>query len=197
MSIHPAHVMASSALPPAFPPVRIEGELYWDGGIYSNTPIEAVFDDHPRKSSVVFAVQLWHSSGPEPSSIFHSLSRHKDIQYASRSRSHIARQEQIHRLRHVIRELVNYLPEPERKHPEIEKLAAYGCGTVMHIVQLKAPRLKGEDFMKDINFTATGIETRWAAGAADMHRTLDAMPWQVPADPAVGVVVHDIHAEIH
>ncbi len=33
------------ALPPAFPAVRIDGELYWDGGILSNTPVELVFDD--------------------------------------------------------------------------------------------------------------------------------------------------------
>src|ERR1700730_3424779 len=39
------HVMASGALPPAFPAVRIDGELYWDGGILSNTPVDAVFDD--------------------------------------------------------------------------------------------------------------------------------------------------------
>ena len=26
------HIMASGALPPAFPAVRIDGELYWDGG---------------------------------------------------------------------------------------------------------------------------------------------------------------------
>jgi NTE family protein len=31
------HIMASGALPPAFPAVRVNGELYWDGGILSNT----------------------------------------------------------------------------------------------------------------------------------------------------------------
>jgi NTE family protein len=66
MTIGVDHVLASSALPPAFPAVRIDGEPYWDGGIYSNTPIEAVFDDYPRRSSVVFAVQLWHAGGPDP-----------------------------------------------------------------------------------------------------------------------------------
>ena len=49
--------MASGALPPAFPAVRIDGDPYWDGGIYSNTPIEAVLDDKPRRDSVIFAVQ--------------------------------------------------------------------------------------------------------------------------------------------
>jgi NTE family protein len=52
------HIMASSALPPAFPAIRIYGELYWDGGILSNTPTEAVFDDDPRRDSLIFAVHL-------------------------------------------------------------------------------------------------------------------------------------------
>ena len=51
------HIIASGALPPAFPAIRIDGELYWDGGILSNTPTEAVFDDNPRKDSLIFAVQ--------------------------------------------------------------------------------------------------------------------------------------------
>src|SRR5215471_11629353 len=54
------HVMASGALPPAFPAIRIDGEPYWDGGIYSNTPIEAVLDDKPRRDSLIFAVHVWH-----------------------------------------------------------------------------------------------------------------------------------------
>ena len=45
-------------LPPAFPAIRIDEDLYWDGGILSNTPVEAVFDDNPRRNSVVFAVHL-------------------------------------------------------------------------------------------------------------------------------------------
>ena len=40
--IRPEHVMASAALPPAFPAVEIEGEFYWDGGLVSNTPLDWV-----------------------------------------------------------------------------------------------------------------------------------------------------------
>jgi predicted acylesterase/phospholipase RssA len=47
------HIMASGALPPAFPAVRIDGELYWNGGILSNTPTEAIFDDDPRRNSLI------------------------------------------------------------------------------------------------------------------------------------------------
>src|SRR5262249_18208998 len=147
------HVMASGALPPAFPAVRIDGELYWDGGILSNTPVEAVFDDNPRKSGLVFAVHVWSPNGPEPDSISSVTSRQKDLQYASRAASHIARQKQIHKLRHIIRELADRLPDDARKLSEVKALAAYGCLTRMHVVRLLAPPLQGEDHAKDIDFS--------------------------------------------
>ncbi|MGC1747689.1 MAG: patatin-like phospholipase family protein, partial [Pseudolabrys sp.] len=78
------HIMASGALPPAFPGVRIDDELYWDGGILSNTPTEVIFDDNPRKNSLIFAVHLWNPMGDEPRTIWEVLNRQKDIQYSSR-----------------------------------------------------------------------------------------------------------------
>ena len=44
----PRHVMASGALPPGFPPVEIDGEFYWDGGLVSNTPLQYVLDEPGR-----------------------------------------------------------------------------------------------------------------------------------------------------
>lgn len=184
------HVMASGALPPAFPAIRIEGKPYWDGGVYSNTPIEAVFDDTPRRDSVIFAVNVWQSIGAEPESIWQVMSRLKEIQYASRADSHIDRQKQIHRLRHVIRELARRLPREELERPEVRELASWGCGTVMHVVRLLAPRLEGEDHMKDIDFTPAGISARWQAGYADLRRMIERRPWEAGIDPIEGVVVH-------
>lgn len=108
------HVMASGALPPAFPAVMIDGEPYWDGGIYSNTPIEVVMDDNPRRDSVIFAAQLWQQEDTDPQTILDVMARLKDIQYASRAASHTARQRQIHHLRHVVRELGRRLPDGVR-----------------------------------------------------------------------------------
>jgi NTE family protein len=184
------HVMASGALPPAFPAVRIEGQAYWDGALYSNTPIEAVLDDKPRRDSLIFAVNVWHQSGPEPESIWQVMSRQKDIQYASRAGSHIARQKQIHRLRHVIRDLARQLPAAKQADPRIKALAGWGCSTTMHISHLLAPRLDGEDHTKDIDFTAAGIRARRDAGHADASRMVQRAPWQAPVDPIEGVVEH-------
>jgi NTE family protein len=185
------HVLASGALPPAFPAIRIDGDPYWDGGIYSNTPIETVFDDYPRRDSVVFTVQMWQASGPEPESVWQVLNRQKDIQYASRADSHIMRQEHIHQLRHIVRELVRRMPEEQRDTPEVNEMASYGCGTLMHIVRLNAPRLDHEDHLRDIDFTSAGIRARWQAGYADTMRTVERRPWEKRIDPMMGVAVHD------
>jgi NTE family protein len=183
--------MASGALPPAFPAVRIDGDLYWDGGILSNTPVEAVFDDNPRRNSVIFAVHIWNPEGPEPDTIWQVLHRQKDIQYSSRAASHIARQKQIHRLRHVIAELLRRLPEAERQSEEVKHLAGYGCLTRMHVVRLLAPPLDGEDHTKDIDFSPKGIRKRWESGYADTTRVLEMAPWSGTFDPVEGFILHE------
>jgi NTE family protein len=186
-----AHVMASGALPPAFPAIAVGGEPFWDGGIYSNTPIERVFDDHPRRDSVIFAVNVWHPRGPEPQSILDVLGRQKNIQYASRADSHIGRQKQIHRMRHMIRLLQKHLPPELLADAEIGDVTSHGCGTTMHIVRLLAPELDGDDYTKDIDFSAGGIEARCVAGYADTKKMLAAAPWQKAiADPMEGVHIH-------
>jgi NTE family protein len=185
------HVMASGALPPAFPAVDVDGELYWDGGIYSNTPIEAVLDDRPRRSSLIFAVQLWNPQGQAPQSIWEVMGRQKDIQYASRADSHIARQQQIHRLRHVISELLQEVPAARRASPEVQELAGWGCKTTMHVVRLLAPRLAAEDHTKDIDFTPAGIRARREAGLIDAREVIAQAPWQQPVPEHEGVLVYD------
>ena len=184
------HVMASGALPPAFGAVRIDGEPYWDGGIYSNTPIEAVLDDKPRRDSLIFAVNVWHQKAAEPSSIWEVMSRQKDIQFASRADSHIARQKQIHHLRHIIRELTKEVPAAKKDDAKVKELASWGCGTQMHVAHLLAPRLDSEDHTKDIDFTPGGIRARREAGHADTMRMIERAPWQAPADPIEGVIEH-------
>jgi NTE family protein len=188
------HVMASGALPPAFPAVRIDGELYWDGGILSNTPVEAVFDDKPRRSGVVFAVHMWAPAGPEPDSIWSVLSRQKDLQYSSRAITHIARQKQIHKLRHVIAMLADKLPAEVRATNEARELAAYGCPTQMHVIRLLSPPLTGEDHSKDIDFSPRGIRARWEAGYAHTARVLAQAPWTACVDPMDGIILHEAEA---
>ena len=185
------HILASGALPPAFPAVRIDGELYWDGGILSNTPAEVVFDDNPRKDALIFAVHLWNPLGAEPTTMAQVLSRHKDVQYSSRVATHIVRQQQTHRLRHIINQLAARLPESERNDPAVRELTSYGCQTRMHVIRLLAPQLDRESHTKDIDFSPSGIRTRWQAGYAHTKAVLARKPWIGEFDPLSGVILHE------
>jgi len=189
------HVMTSGALPPAFPAVMIKGEPYWDGGIYSNTPIEVVMDDTPRKNSVIFTAQLWQKEDHEPNSIEQVMARLKDIQFSSRAESHTARQEQIHHLRHVIRELGLLLPDNILSKSTAKELLSWGCGTVMHVIPLLTPSLAGEDHSKDLDFTPVGIEARWTAGLELTRQRIKAAEWKQVADPVAGIIVHSQSSE--
>ena len=60
------HVMASAALPPGFPPIQIEGEYYWDGGLVSNTPLVHVLDTGLTRDTLVFQVDLFSARGDVP-----------------------------------------------------------------------------------------------------------------------------------
>ncbi len=190
MDIDLRHIMASGALPPAFPPVRIDGELYWDGGILSNTPVEVVFDDNPRRDSLVFAVHIWNPHGPEPRSIWEVMNRQKDLQYSSRSNTHIARQRQLHRLRHIIAELGAIVPQ-EAMDKAVKEMKSYGCTTTMHVVRLLAPALEYEDHAKDIDFSPDGIRQRREAGYRHTMETLEMSPWRGEFDPLEGFVLHE------
>ena len=147
-----------------------------------------VLDDKPRKDTLIFAANVWHATGPEPETIWQVLGRQKDIQYASRAASHVSRQQQIHRMRHIIRELAEHIPEERRKDPEVARMLDYGCATVMHLLPLHAPRLEGEDHTKDIDFTAAGIDARRKAGYADTRRALEQKPWAHCADTQDGII---------
>ncbi len=80
-------------------------------------------------------------------------------------------------MRHVIRDLAAHIPAARRDDPEVRKLLAYGCATVMHVVPLLAPRVEGEDHTKDIDFTPVGIRTRWQAGYTDTSVMLEQACW--------------------
>ena len=186
-----ATIMASGALPPAFPAVMVDGGAYWDGGVFSNTPFEVVMNQHPRRDSLIFAAHLWHPEGAAPNSVWEAIARSKEIQYASRVDSFIEAERQLHRLRHIIHQLASKLPPDAQNDPDCGDMLASGCATTMHLCRLHAPRLAGEDALKDIDFSAQGIEQRRRAGYADTVGMLQRQPWTLPHDPLEGVVVHD------
>ena len=155
--------------------MRIDGELYWDGGILSNTPVEVVFDDNPRRNGWSSRCTSGIRMAPEPETMWEVMNRQKDVQYSSRARGHIKRQQPAppHAPCHR-RTRQAWLPDgASARQPRSTRWRAYGCLTRMHVVRLLAPALDYEDHTKDIDFSPAGIRRRWEAGYADTMKTLE------------------------
>lgn len=84
--INAEHIMASGALPPGFPPVEIDGDWYWDGGVASNAPIQHVLDESTINDKNIFQIDLFPAEGPFPRNLLDAETRAQDIRYPSRVR---------------------------------------------------------------------------------------------------------------
>ncbi|MGQ0656785.1 MAG: patatin-like phospholipase family protein [Chromatiales bacterium] len=197
--IGPEHIMASGALPPGFPAVRIDGELYWDGGVYSNTPLDVVLDDDARVDTLCFMVDLWNPRGREPCSISEVLTRSKDILYASRSRSHVESYCDVHNLRRAFQVAYKKLPLALKNDPEVSalehRLRDLDHPNTTHVVRLVYPAREWELDSKDFNFSWTAIEERWEQGYRDAARALKLSAWLKPTPRHTRVVLHELSAE--
>jgi NTE family protein len=197
MSIQPEHVMASGALPPGFPAVEIDGEHYWDGGLVSNTPLQYVIEYVPRRSRLIFQVDLFHARGRLPADLEEVAERDKDIRYSSRTRAATDMLRHMHDVRHNINNLWEQLPEHLRQTAEAKFLYNFGCVTTMDIVQLIYRPTDIQGHSKDYEFSRATMEARWAQGVADAQATLAASPWLAPMPPDIGARTFDVLKDRH
>ena len=167
----------------------------WDGGIYSNTPIETVFDDFQRRE-----IRRVHGSdvagrragagiglaGPQ-SAKGHSIREPRRRPYRP-SGAHPPASSYRTRTR-----------QPDAggstRHAESQ-----GDGQAMAATRpcTSSGSTRPGSIMKIICATsisrAPEIHARWQAGYADTMRTLNRRPWEVNFDPVFGVAVHNSDA---
>ena len=196
ITIRPEHIMASGALPPAFPPVEIDGEQYWDGGLFSNTPVQYMVDYSPRRSRLIFQVDLFPAHGSLPNNLDEVNEREKDVRYSSRTRLTTNMLREKHDVRHAINELHKLLPPDIANTEQAKRLYEYGCVTEMDIVQLIYRPIEPQGALKDFQFSRSTMEERWQQGLTDARTTLHASPWLAPMPKELGVRVFDVIHEI-
>ena len=171
-TIGPAHVMASGALPPGFPPIEIEGEFYWDGGLVSNTPLQWVLESEPRRDTLAFQVDLWSARGALPRTMPEVMTRQKEIQYSSRTRNSSDRFKHTQKTRYALASLLHKLPVELRDSPELALLQAHIQPKVYNLVQLIYRTKQYEGDSKDYEFSRLSMEDHWRAGYYDTVHAL-------------------------
>jgi NTE family protein len=197
MTIGPEQVMASGALPPGFPPIEIDGQQYWDGGLFSNTPLQYMADYYPRRSMLIFQVDLFPAHARHrPTNLDEVNEREKDIRYSSRTRLTTNTLRERHDVRHAINELHKLLPPGLASTEQAKRLYEHGCVTTMDIVQLIYRANEPQGSLKDFEFSRPTMEERWQQGLSDARSTLHASPWLAPMPSDLGVRVFDVMHEI-
>lgn len=190
--IQPKHIMASGALPPAFSPVEIDGEHYWDGGVVSNTPLQWVLDNTPRRDTLAFQVDLWNARGELPGNIAQVETRRKEIQYSSRTRAGTDYFKYAQRMRNAVASLLDKLPEELKESEEAKLLRANAERKIYNIIHLIYHARNYEGHAKDYEFSRASMEAHWRAGYHDTRRTLRHLgAYGLPANDG-GVVTFDL-----
>jgi NTE family protein len=187
------HIMASGALPPGFPPVVIDGQSYWDGGLVSNTPLQYVIDEaHSEKNLCIFQVDLFPARGAIPKTILEASEREKEIRFSSRTRFNTTAAQNTQRLNKAAQRLTAKLPESLRDDPDAKILVENNCGTTVTVMHLINRPTELDSQSKDYEFSRLSVEEHWEAGRKDVEHSLAHPDWRNRKTPHHGMKTFDL-----
>lgn len=190
--ILPEHIMASGALPPGFPAIEIEGELYWDGGLVSNTPLSYVLSNLAGAATLIFQVDLFSAGGIEPRSLSDVQERQKEIQFSSRTRFNTDVFRVFQDLRRRVDALLDSLPPELAATPEALALADCRKSARVNIMHLIYRRELFDREFKDYEFSRNTMIDHWKAGGDTARRTLRHADWFTPPTEEAGMRTNDV-----
>lgn len=195
--IGPEHIMASGALPPGFPAVKIDGKLYWDGGISSNSPSSYVLSNRCPKDLLCFVVHLFDSFGLYPTTLDEIHKRKKDIEFSSKVSKLLQLYKEIHSLKNSIHMLSKLIPDDQKLSPELQACISKGRETTVSLVRFLYEEDETELSSKDYELSTKSIKERIAHGYRAGIKALKLSPWLEPVPQSEGIVIHDMSANKH
>lgn len=165
------HVMASGALPPAFPPVLIDGRWYWDGGIVSNTPLRHIIESlRPGDPKRILLIELFPREHRLPRNIEEVFNILKDLSYMNRVELTNERHRQAEAMR-VLLERARGNGGRLAPSPEIDQLAEQYAHSV-ELFTISHSAHAEDQGMRDADFSPRSLRRRREEGR---HAALEAM----------------------
>ena len=189
--IKPEHIMASGAIPPAFPAIKIDDNYYWDGGISTNTPLAAVMKKKVPQKLLCFIVNLFSYHKHIPDTMMNVLNTKKDIEFASKHKEIIKIFSEMHFLQNTIESLSNMIPNNATANHIHTLLKQIGHPTALNIVRFHYQDQPSDLWSKDYNFSKIAINKHYEKGVNDAARALKNPTWLEVIDDEAGAVLHE------
>ncbi len=193
--IEPEHVMASGALPPALPMVKVGTDYFWDGGLVSNTPLQHLLDEEDSLNTLVFQVDLFSARGLLPRSIQDVLGRQKDIIYSSRTRYNTDVYKKLHEWKKRAYHALCKIPEELLSDEDRKLKNNLSALSEITILQLIYQQKAYEGQAKDYEFSHTSMRDHWQSGYEDTKLTLKRQDHLRMPPPGAGIFVFDVHRD--
>jgi NTE family protein len=164
--------MASGALPPGLPPIEIDGCLWWDGGLVSNTPLDHVLAEERARDLAIFQVDLFPARGPRPASIAEAEERAADIRFSSRTRLVTDTARSRNAERRAIARLIERLPPDLADSAEAQLLRGLARPGRAIIGQLIYRDRAWQGSAKGREFSRATMLSHWQSGVDDARTAI-------------------------
>lgn len=154
------HIVASGSLPPGFPWTTINGKHYWDGGIISNSPLEAVNERSGTAGKRVFVVDLFPSKKTLPDNLMEVMVRRDEIVYSERIKNDTKSHAVIRDYQKLVEEILGYvdpsvLNQITQRPRYIQLMGDHGKSEITRITR---EAHEHEPSSKDYDFSQTSIQ---------------------------------------
>ncbi|CEG56128.1 patatin-like phospholipase family protein [Legionella fallonii] len=164
------HILASAALPPGFPAIKIDEEVYWDGGVHSNSPLEVILEAIPAENTLCFLIDCFGGPAYIPQSMSEIEERMKDISYSTHAQRTILNYLQRQKMRNSMAELKKHLTEEQKQqYADLVDIGVPHHCTLVHLMY-SARIVKAAS--KDYNFGQVIISKRIENGYQDAQAIL-------------------------
>lgn len=174
-------VVASGSLPPGLPMTEIDGQWYWDGGLFTNTPLgpainflESCEPDNPAIHRELIVVELFPMEAPLPQSLPDVFNRMTQLQYTSRIKLD---EKLFHRIDDVIKLIERVDAElpadsPVRSEETYQKMLTHRRIDSFKVIKANLDH----DLAKGTDFSRSSVEARIDVGYDDAKRQGVAWP---------------------
>ncbi|HFE6167465.1 TPA: patatin-like phospholipase family protein, partial [Legionella pneumophila] len=166
--ITPLHVLASGSLPPGFPMTLIGDIYYWDGGLFSNTPLSPVMEKlnpDPNVEKQIIVINLFPSQGKIPTNMPEVFDRVFEIIFSNKIRFNTELTEKINEYVETIQEIEKIVPENSfiRQLPGYKRLLNYKY--IQDIIYIESS--DEENATASFDFSRKAIQRRIDSGYKD------------------------------